>query len=182
MQDLIRAQSIRDNSLEENGIVNITIFDDNSSSNLDYEDLGDEDPENDLMIRTGNLSFDDTEKQSISDHYISPRHVCRKSHELLPSSTGELNRIMLKNFKKRQRYLRERMSLTPKQLSSKAPIPATLPFEFSPSKISTQRFPHLVSNDDFVDHSRFSRNSQRVRMSRLRSGLEEKMNAPPPLS
>ena len=126
MQDLIRAQYLCDTTGKENGIVNITIVDDNSSSSLDDDDIYNNDSEHDGSTTIGNQSFLDKAKTNCIDR--------GKSHSDIGSCTSPSNRIMLKEFQRRQRFLRETLSpILQRQSVSKTAGPLD---QFSPLPIS----------------------------------------------
>jgi len=175
MQDLLRAQSVDESLEEENGCtVNITIVDDNSSSCLPDDDSDVYD------LPLGNLSFSNgmrsprTPRTSLNGSLSSSIGVHGRHGFLLIErrgdseelSRGETNRIMLDDFRRRQRYLRE--TLSPKRLMSSLPN-----LKFSPPPIHTLWTPpsSQIRRKSYADDSseELPRDSQRGRMRRLKA-------------
>lgn len=165
MQDLLRAQTVDESLQEENGCtVNITIVDDNSPSCLPDDDLsfsnGMRSP------RTPRTSLNGSLSSSLSLHGGHGFLLIDQHGDSEELSRGETNRIMLDDFRRRQRYLRE--TLSPKRLSSSLPN-----LKFSPPPMHTLWTPPSseIRRKSYADDSseQLPRDSQRGRMRRLKA-------------
>lgn len=157
MQELIRTQRRGDGGHEDNGIVKIIVVHDNSCSSIpcDYiDDLGNRSI-SELSSISGSREMKNSET---SYNWDGECEECR----------DESNRIMLDDFRRRQRFLRE--TLSPNRKSSRTIAESTL--QFSPSPM-TQRSPN---------HSEQRQgDSQRARMRRLKKNLRMQEDVSLPL-
>ena len=172
MQDLLRVQSSdNDHHIEENGILKITIIDDNSSSALPDEQ-NDYDAENGTI---GNCSFTKGTRTRIGGGIFS--EVVHGDDGEREESRGETtNRIMLDDFRKRRLFLRQ--TLSPGRSSPRTTT--SFPLKLSPSPIITQWTPPAVQNKILDDDSeQLTRGSQRDRMRRLKASLRIQQNSSP---
>ena len=176
MQDLLRSQTSSDDDYDENGSVQIIIVDDNSSSSLPEDYI-----EDSITGSMRNLSLASGETGEMSSYNIGSFHSesveCNHGHLSVDwvgepeECRGDSNRIMLDEFRRRQRFLRE--TLSPKRSS-----PTTVsPLRFSPSPIITQWTPTPTPNRDSED--RIPRDSQRDRMRQLKESLRIQQTSSP---
>jgi len=189
MQGLILAHTSGYDHHEENGMLNITIVDDNSFSALP-DDHRDEDSEHES---TSTASTTGAEARSHGGGSCHDTSAGERDHDIDHDDSCSDNRIMLDGFRRRQRFLRETLSPRKQQPqhhpqhqrddnSSSSPLP------FAPSPmVLTQWTPSKGGDDgyddDFAeDHygSGLPRDSQRGRMRRLKSSLRIQGNSVTP--